>query len=226
MRMFDELYREVTACRKCPRLVQFRESVEPRACFKGETYWKKPVPGFGDEKAWLLILGLAPAAHGGNRTGRILTGDLTAKFLFEALFKMGWSNLPQSLHLGDGLKLNGLYLTASVKCVPPQDKPTPVESASCHSYLTEEIHLLTHLKAVLCLGKIAFDAAKKYAEREGYPNRGITFAHGARYDIPGLFTLWGSYHTSPRNTNTGRLTPAMFLSLLKKIEQDYNGKRI
>lgn len=219
MRNFTELREQVIACRKCPRLVEFRESVVPRASFQQECYWKKPLPGFGDEKAWLMVLGLAPAAHGGNRTGRVLTGDLTAKFLFKVVYEMGWSNQSFSVAKDDGLKLHGIYLTAAVKCVPPHDKPTPEEARNCHPYLTEELQLLTELKEVVALGKFAFDAAVKYAKLRGFSTRGITFSHGACYKIPGLFTLWGSYHPSPRNTNTGRLTHSMLLDLFKKIQQ-------
>lgn len=218
MRSFGDLRQEIIACTRCPRLVHFRESVIPRASFQSECYWKKPVPGFGDEKAWLLILGIAPAAHGGNRTGRVLTGDLTAKFLFQALYEMKWANQPYSLSRDDGLQLHGLYLTAAVKCVPPHDKPLPIEVRNCRPYLEEELKLLTHLKAVLALGKISFDTALSYARSQGHSTKGMKFSHGAHYTFPGLFTLWGSYHPSPRNTNTGRLSQGMLLELLRRVQ--------
>ena len=218
MRSLNDLREEIITCVRCPRLVHFRESVIPRASFQSECYWKKPLPGFGDEKAWLLILGLAPAAHGGNRTGRILTGDLTAKFLFQALYEMKWANQPFSVSREDGLQLNGLYLTAAVKCVPPHDKPLPQEMRACRPFLDEEIQLLPNLKAVLALGKIAFDSVLTYAKAKGYDVRGIKFSHGAHFTFPGLFTLWGSYHPSPRNTHTGLLSYAMFLTLLKQLK--------
>lgn len=218
MANFCELNANIVACRQCPRLVHFRETVPPRASFKDEAYWRKPLPGYGDENGWLLILGLAPAAHGGNRTGRVLTGDLTAKFLFQALHAQAWANQPSSLSKDDGLILSGVYLTAAVKCVPPQDKPLSLEMRNCHSYLEHEMHFLTNLTSVLALGKIAFDAALKYLQIKGVKTRGMKFSHGAHYFIPHHFHLWGSYHPSPRNTNTGLMNQEMFQKLLKKIE--------
>lgn len=206
--------REVVACRLCPRLVAHREGVPARACFAGETYWRKPVPGFGDEKAWLLIVGLAPSPHGGNRTGRIFTGDLSAKFLFQCLFDEGFANQAASESKSDGLKLTGCYLTAAVKCVPPGHRPTGEEIENCRPYLNRELKLLKHLKAVLVLGQIALNSLLLHASEKS-----IRFVHGAGYDWEGL-RLYVSYHPSPQNTNTGKMSAVDFKSLLKKIRQE------
>ncbi|MBS0625707.1 MAG: uracil-DNA glycosylase [Verrucomicrobia bacterium] len=216
---FKILNQEIVSCRLCPRLVKYREGVEPKLIFADQTYWKKPIPGFGDEKGWLLIVGLAPSPHGGNRTGRIFTGDLSAKFLFQCLYDVGLANQPLSESVEDGLQLNGCYLTAAVKCVPPLHKPTPKEIRQCSQYFYREFDLLKNLKAILVLGQIAFNALKFDAAARGYPIRGIRFAHGARYDWFENKKLYASYHPSPQNTNTGKMTAQNFKSLLKEIQE-------
>lgn len=217
---FKKLQEQVICCRRCPRLVKFRETVPARASFKDETYWRRPVPGFGDPNAWLLILGLAPAAHGGNRTGRIFTGDESGRFLFHALYKAGLSNQPLSESPDDGLKLIGCYITAAVKCAPPQNRPLPQEFFNCSSYLANELLLLKKLKAVLALGKFAFDSYLHFIERLGEKRKGCTFSHGAECRFDGFPMLIGSYHPSPQNTYTGKLTEKMFISLLDAIKKE------
>jgi len=213
------LNQTIIQCRLCPRLVAYRESVSPRTSFKDETYWRKPIPGFGDPKAWLLLVGLAPAAHGGNRTGRIFTGDESGRFLFHNLYEVGFANQPNSDHRDDGLELTGCYITAMVKCAPPQNKPLPQECRNCSQYLNSELKLLPHLKAVIALGKYAFDAFKIQAKQRGANVSGMKFTHGARYELPGLPTLYGCYHPSPQNTYTGIFTNDMFQELLETVKQ-------
>ncbi|MDE3055206.1 MAG: uracil-DNA glycosylase [Verrucomicrobiota bacterium] len=211
---FTKLEGVVVECRKCPRLVHYRETVPPKQPYQNECYWRKPVPGFGDPHASLMIIGLAPASHGGNRTGRIFTGDRSAEFLFRSLYSVGLANQPTSISRDDGLKLHNLYITAAVKCSPPQDKPTKEEILECHHYLRNEIALLKNLKRIIVFGKIAFDAFRLFAKEEGVSMRNMRFCFGARYLLPRLPTLYVSYHPSPRNTQTGRLTQEMLTSLL------------
>ena len=214
---------EVCACRKCPRLVKYREKVarEKRRAYREWTYWGRPLPGFGDARAELFILGLAPAAHGGNRTGRVFTGDRSGDFLYKALFEVGFANQPTSARRGDGLTLQGAYVAAAVRCAPPANKPLPSEILHCREYLERELEALRP-RAVLALGKIAWDAyleilkqAGKIASRSGYK-----FAHGAEAkfddDLPRLF---GVYHPSQRNTQTGLLTEAMYAQELRRIRR-------
>jgi uracil-DNA glycosylase family 4 len=203
----------VIACRRCPRLVKYREEVAQtrRRAFLGQEYWGRPVPGFGDPRARLLVLGLAPAAHGGNRTGRIFTGDRSGDWLFRALFRAGLANQPVSIRAGDGLKLRGTYVTATVRCAPPENRPLPPEIANCRSYLEEEFGVLRP-RAILALGGIAFQAALSLLAERGapVPRPRPRFAHGARVDFAGGFpTLVSSYHPSQQNTQTGKLTEAM-----------------
>lgn len=212
------LREEIIHCRLCPRLVDFRENVPPRPAFQDQVYWRKPVPGFGDPNGWLLMTGLAPAAHGGNRTGRIFTGDLSARFLMKGLYQSGFANQPNSDSIDDGLKLNGCYITASVKCVPPANKPTRQEFLNCSRYYQNELGLLKNVSKVLVLGKLAFDAFIFYAKSRGFSTKNVVFFHGARYQIGTLPTLYCCYHPSPRNTNTGRLTEKMLLDLLNFIK--------
>ncbi len=209
----------IIECRLCPRLVEHRESVPSRKCYASETHWRKPIPGFGDPEAWLLILGLAPSSDGANRTGRIFTGDPSAKFLIRNLHAAGFANQPDSLHRQDGLKLIGCYLTAAVKCVPPKHKPLPIEIERCSRYLEEELTLLPRLKSVLALGQIAFQAYKSHLLRRNIACRSFKFAHGACYECEGVPLLYASYHPSPQNTNTGVLTDQSFQCLLKKIQE-------
>ncbi len=217
------LAEEVAACRKCPRLVRYREKVahEKRRAFRGWTYWGKPVPGFGDPQAKLLVLGLAPAAHGGNRTGRIFTGDRSGDFLYAALYSAGFANQPTSRHRDDGLQLKNTYIAAACRCAPPENKPLRRELSNCRGYLEREMEILKP-KAILALGKIAWDAYLEILKRQGVvASRALfKFAHGAEAEVaPGSPRLFGAYHPSQQNTQTGRLTPAMYASVLRRIHR-------
>lgn len=211
------LHDTVIQCRLCPRLVAFRESVPARASFAKEEYWRRPVPGFGDPHARLLITGLAPSMHGANRTGRIFTGDPSADFLFKGLYQAGFASQPTSETRDDGLKLKDCYITAAVKCCPPIHKPTSLEIKTCSRYYHEEIQLLKGLTDILVLGKTALDAFLSYAKTKGYDTKGSVFKFGACYTV-GPFRLWTCYHPSPQNTYTGKFTDKMFLELLGKIK--------
>ena len=204
-----ELQRRIVACRACSRLVEHRERVaqERRPKYSDWTYWGAPVPSHGDPQGRLLLVGLAPAAHGANRTGRLFTGDSTANFLAGALHRAGFATRPTSEHREDGQELVDAYEVAVVRCAPPQDKPSTQEQHDCRAFLREELGLLPHIRAVLAFGRIAFDNyLRAQSERLGRPLR-PPFKHGARYDLgDALPVLFVSYHPSPRNTNTGRLT--------------------
>ncbi len=214
---------EVCACRKCLRLVKYREKVaqEKRRAYREWAYWGRPVPGFGDGRAQLFILGLAPAAHGGNRTGRVFTGDRSGDFLYKALYDAGFANQPTSLQRGDGLHLKGAYIAAAVRCAPPANKPLPSEILNCRGYLERELDVLQP-RAVLALGKIAWDAYLEILKQEGkIASRGrYEFAHGAQAefgdDLPRLF---GVYHPSQQNTQTGRVTEAMYAQEFRRIRK-------
>jgi uracil-DNA glycosylase family 4 len=214
-----QIQAEVIACRKCPRLVAWREQVAAtrRRAYREETYWGKPVPGFGDPEARVLIVGLAPAAHGGNRTGRVFTGDSSGDFLYRALHAYGFANQPYARERGDGLVLNQVYIAAVCRCAPPANKPAPEEIANCLPYLQREILLLENLEGIVVLGKIAFDNTLRLYRSEGYNLPPMQFAHGAFYrlgeDLPWLLA---SYHPSRQNTQTGRLTEAMFVEIWGK----------
>jgi len=213
----------VTSCRRCSRLVEHREEVArtKRRAFREWTYWGRPVPGFGDHRAQLLIIGLAPAAHGANRTGRMFTGDRSGDFLYAQLFHAGFANQPTSVHSGDGLALHNAYITAVARCAPPDNRPLPEEIRNCAPYLEQELDLL-HPKAVLALGAIAFESyLRLLAQRSRLPSRGgYRFAHGASFKLPGeLPHLFASYHPSQQNTQTGRLTPEMFAVVLRRIKK-------
>lgn len=218
LKSFSDLEEKVIHCRLCPRLVHFREHVPARASFKDEPYWRKPIPGFGDPNAWLLIVGLAPAAHGGNRTGRIFTGDDSGRFLYHALYEEGFASQPLSEYKDDGLTLKGCYITAAVKCAPPQNKPAPKECLNCSRYLHKELYLLKKLKAVLALGRLAFDAYRKFAKLEGEDISHFHFKHGGHYKLKNLPPLYASYHPSPQNVNTGKLTDEMFRKVLRNLK--------
>ena len=222
------LQERVIACARCPRLVEYRQKVarEKRRMFRDQEYWGKPLPSFGDSNASLLIVGLAPAAHGGNRTGRMFTGDRSGDFLYRALYEAGFSNQALSVRRHDGLKLAGCYITAALRCAPPKNKPLPEEMRNCRPYLAEELDLLKGVRAVLALGRIAFDAYLKVIQEtrptgfEKFPLRSFRFAHGASYEFPaGLPRLFASYHPSQQNTQTGRLTPAMFRKVITSIRR-------
>ena len=211
----DELTARLIECERCPRLVAWRQQVadEKRAAFRSEEYWGRPVPGFGDPQARLLVIGLAPAAHGGNRTGRIFTGDRSGDLLFSALHSAGFSNQPTSVSRADGLRLKGAYVVAAVRCAPPQNKPLTVEIVECEAWLVEEISLLPQVRSVLALGSLAFARTLEVAARLGWSSKKprARFAHGAVVDLrPTGPTVVASYHPSQQNTFTGRLTPAMF----------------
>jgi len=208
-----EIEREVVACQRCPRLVAWREQVarEKRAAFAGETYWGRPIPGFGDPAARVLILGLAPAAHGANRTGRIFTGDRSGDFLFAALHRTGFANQPTSQHADDGLKLRGAWITAAVRCAPPQNKPTPRERDTCLPFAARELAELRDVRVIVCLGAFAWDAALRLLALRGapVPRPRPRFGHAVELALPGAPLLLGCFHPSQQNTFTGRLTPAM-----------------
>jgi uracil-DNA glycosylase family 4 len=221
--LLNVLNEEIAACRKCPRLVEYREKVaqEKRRAFRDCVYWGKPVPGFGDSNAQLLILGLAPAAHGGNRTGRVFTGDRSGDFLYAALYQAGFANQPTSIQRDDGLQLKDVYVAASVRCAPPANKPFPSEILNCRNYLVRELEIL-HPKAVLALGKIAWDAYLEILKQRGLisSKAAFHFAHGAEAELPGEGPhLFGVYHPSQQNTQTGRLTPAMYAEVLRRIRR-------
>ena len=210
----------VIACRRCPRLVEYRERVasEKRPASRGETYWGRPVPGFGDPQARLLILGLAPAAHGGNRTGRVFTGDASAQFLMSCLHEAGFASQPTSEHRDDGLTLRDAYITAVVKCAPPQNRPTAEEAHNCREYLVGELNALPRVKAVLALGRIAFEGYVQGLEALTGERYRLAFGHGAHYQMPqGPRHLFASYHPSPHNTYTGRLKREQLIALLLKV---------
>lgn len=215
---FEALNNKIVVCTRCPRLVQFRQQVPFRKHYADEAGWRRPVSGYGDTKAWLLIVGLAPSVEGANRTGRIFTGDGSARFLIRALYKAGFATQPTSEQRDDGLKLKGCYLTPAVKCVPPQHHPLKEEFINCSSYFENEIFLLKSLRTVLALGKLAFDSYQNFLIRQGVLQKLHPFSHGATLKCPGWPTLFASYHPSPQNTNTGKLTEEMFLSLLRFLE--------
>jgi uracil-DNA glycosylase len=228
-----ELNEKIVACRKCPRLVEYREQVarEKRRAFQGWDYWGKPVPGFGDPRARLLILGLAPAAHGGNRTGRVFTGDRSGDFLYEELYRAGFANQATSTGRDDGLELTDAYVAAAVRCAPPGNKPLRSELANCRPYFERELEILKP-RAILALGRIGVMCYLGVLKRQGRirtfaPYR---FAHGASYAFgPDLPRLFASYHPSQQNTFTGKLTQSMLTGVLRKIRrflerEDSNGK--
>ena len=213
---------EIVSCTRCPRLVEFRTKIakEKRKSYMDWDYWGKPVPGYGDDNSKLLILGLAPAAHGGNRTGRVFTGDKSADFLFKCMHAAGLSNQPESIAFDDGLKLNG-FMSVAVKCVPPGDKPTAEERNNCASHLANEIECLPNMKIVLGLGKIGFESFLHYTRKfHDIKMKDFPFKHGVGYDLPSGVTLYGAYHPSPRNVNTKRITFDMMVKFLKNIKYE------
>jgi uracil-DNA glycosylase family 4 len=216
-----QLQAEIISCRRCPRLVRCRERValEKKREFREETYWGKPVPGFGDPAARLVVIGLAPAAHGSNRTGRVFTGDRSAAFLVRALYSAGFASQPTSVKRGDGLRYTDLYLTAAVRCVPPDNRPSPEERAACSPFLERELAMLTEARAYLALGGFAWEATLDVAARvHGIERPKVSFAHGACAPLgPGRPIVWGAFHPSPQNTNTGKLTPRMYAQLLDQV---------
>lgn len=228
-RTIEELEKLVVECRKCPRLVRYREQVAQtrRRAYRDATYWGRPSPGFGDPAAELMIIGLAPAAHGGNRTGRMFTGDRSGDFLYDCLYRAGFANQPKSVSRDDGLRLSNLFITAVCRCAPPANKPLPSEILNCRPYLAGEFDLIRP-RAVLALGGVAMRGYLSMLKERGqidslapYP-----FGHGANYLLPGeLPRLFAAYHPSQQNTFTGRLTRAMFLSVLRQIKRHLKSDR-
>jgi uracil-DNA glycosylase family 4 len=218
-----ELNREVIACTRCPRLVEYRQKIarEKRRAYLDCEYWGKPVPGFGDPQARVLVLGLAPGAHGSNRTGRMFTGDSSGRFMYPVLYEAGFSNQPEATDRDDGLKLNDLYITAAVRCAPPDNKPLPEELANCAAYLDRELLGLKKVKVIVALGRIGFDAYLNLLKRQGLleSKKTYVFGHGARYKMPDGKTLLASYHPSNQNTQTGKLTRAMFARIFKQARR-------
>lgn len=222
MESLHKLKQRIVECRKCPRLVGFRESVActKRKQFMDWDYWGKPVPGYGSHDAKLLIVGLAPAAHGGNRTGRVFTGDKSAEFLFKCMYDVGLSNQPNSHSLDDGLLLKDSFMTPVLKCVPPEDKPKSEELKNCLPYFDSEINLLQNVRCILSLGKIAFDGCLKFwRKRYDIRVKDYPFRHENVYKMPDGKMLIGCYHPSPRNVNTKRLTHQQMVSLLKMVKR-------
>jgi uracil-DNA glycosylase family 4 len=216
------LEREIIECRACPRLVAWRERVarEKRAAFAAQEYWGRPIPGFGDPQARVIVLGLAPAAHGGNRTGRVFTGDRSGDWLFAALHRVGMANQPQSTGRGDGLRLRGCWVAAAVRCAPPENRPTPAERDTCLPYAARELALLSNSRVIVCLGGFAWDAALRILAVSGHmiPRPRPRFGHGAEAAL-GAMTLLGCYHPSQQNTFTGRLKPGMMEDVLLRAAE-------
>jgi uracil-DNA glycosylase family 4 len=212
---------EIIVCRRCPRLVRWREQVarEKRAAYRDQIYWGRPIPGFGDPDATLVVVGLAPAAHGANRTGRIFTGDRSGDFLYAALYRARMASQPTSTSREDGLTLTGAFVTCPVRCAPPANRPLPAEIRRCAPFLSRELAELPRARVLLALGAIGWRACLDHLERMGeqVPRPRPAFAHGAEAEI-GRFTLLGSYHVSQQNTQTGRLTPAMFDAVLARAK--------
>jgi uracil-DNA glycosylase len=232
------LNREVVACTRCPRLVAYRQEVArvKRRAYRDCEYWGKPVPGFGNPEARVLVMGLAPGAHGSNRTGRPFTGDASGKFMFPVLYETGFANQPNATDRNDGLALKDLYITAAVRCAPPANKPTPQELAECSFFLDREIEGLRNVKVVVALGKIGFDAYLNYVKRrnshtsakgaEGWgtlSRKDYLFKHGASYRLPDGKVLLASYHPSNQNTQTGKLTRKMFVGIFKEAAKLADG---
>ena len=217
------LNREVIVCTRCPRLVEYREKIarEKRRAYLEWDYWGKPVPGFGDPDARVLLLGLAPGAHGSNRTGRPFTGDSSGYFMYPVLYDTGFASQPNATHCGDGLRLIDAYITAAVRCAPPDNKPTPLEIANCSCYLDREISGLKKLRVIVALGRIGFDSYLNYVQRQGMlkGKKAYTFAHGVHYQMPDGKILLASYHPSNQNTNTGKLTRSMFVKIFQEARR-------
>jgi uracil-DNA glycosylase family 4 len=219
----DALNAAIIACRKCPRLVAYRERValEKRRMYRDENYWGRPVPGWGDRNARVYIVGLAPAAHGGNRTGRVFTGDSSGDFLFGALYRAGFANQPTSVSRDDGLKLSDVYIGAAVRCAPPDNKPLPSEFANCNPYLQREFELLPNVRVVIGLGAIGFNAALNVltAHDVVLPRPRPKFGHNVIYRI-GKYVVIGTYHPSRQNTNTRKLTEPMFDKIFQRARRE------
>ena len=218
----SNLNKIIIHCTKCERLVNFREKIakEKRKQYIDQIYWGKPITGYGDQNAKLLMVGLAPAAHGGNRTGRVFTGDKSADFLFSCLYKTGFANQPDSINKDDGLRLRNMYLTTAHKCVPPGDKPTSKELKTCFNYFNKEIGYLKNVSVIVALGKIGYDACLNYYKQYyQIKNKDLIFSHGSKNILPDNKLLVGSYHPSPRNVNTGRINQNKMVKLLNNIKE-------
>ena len=218
----SELKNKIIKCKKCPRLVKFRNKIarEKRKQYINENYWGKPITGFGNLNAKILIVGLAPAAHGGNRTGRVFTGDKSSDFLYKCLFKANISNQSNSDYKNDGLRLKNTYITTALKCVPPGDKPHPFELKTCFKYFKAEINLLNKSRVIIALGKIAFDACVAfYKSQYNLNNQKYNFGHGIYYILPDNKILIGCYHPSPRNVNTKRININKMVKLFNKAKK-------
>jgi uracil-DNA glycosylase family 4 len=219
----DALHAEVISCRRCKRLVAWREKVarEKKRAYMDLEYWGKPVPGFGDPNARVFVLGLAPGAHGSNRTGRVFTGDSSGNFMYPVLYRTGFASQPRGTHRGDGMVLTDAYISAAARCAPPQNKPTPRELANCAPFLDREIAILTKVRVVVALGRIGFEAYLNHLKRIGVieSKKEYVFGHGVEYETPDGRILVGSYHPSNQNTNTGKLTEAMFAKLFARVAQ-------
>ena len=213
--------RQVISCQRCPRLRAYcaRIAKDKRAAYRDEVYWGRPVPSFGDRRARVLVLGLAPGAHGANRTGRMFTGDRSGDFLIAAMHAAGLATLPTSHHAKDGLRLRDAYITAVVRCAPPENKPTTTEISRCSAYLTAELNALTRLRVIVALGKTAFDAYwRVVAGPDVTPRPRPRFAHGFTFEADGVPALVTAYHPSQQNTNTGKLTPEMLADVLSTAQ--------
>ncbi len=215
------LYNNIIKCNKCTRLVNFRKKIskEKRKQYMNEVYWGKPITGFGDINGKILIVGLAPAAHGGTRTGRVFTGDKSSEFLYKCLHKAKLSNIDNSIHVNDGLKLNNAYITTALKCVPPGDKPKKNELNNCFSFFKKEIEIIKNLIVIVALGKIAFDACIYFYKQNYNFNNKVNFGHDVSVKLPNNKILIGCYHPSPRNVNTGRISEQKMVRLFKKVEK-------
>jgi uracil-DNA glycosylase len=222
-RALAALNARVIACNRCERLRTYCTQVAEtkRRAYMDCDYWGLPVPSFGDPNANAMIVGLAPGAHGSNRTGRPFTGDGSGNFLYPVLYESGFASQPRATSRDDGMRLNGLWITSVVRCAPPGNKPLPEEIANCAPYLDEEIAAFADLRVIVCLGKIGFDGVIRHMVRTGRLDRrnGFKFAHGAEYTLPDGLTLLASYHPSLQNTNTGKLTPAMFLAIFRRVRE-------
>ncbi|MCC7460666.1 MAG: uracil-DNA glycosylase [Proteobacteria bacterium] len=216
----EKIHTRIIECSKCVRLITWCKKIEKekRKSFAQDTYWGKPVPAFGDPNAQILILGLAPAAHGANRTGRMFTGDNSGLWLYRALFENNLSNLPESKHKTDSLKLSNVYITATVHCAPPDNKPTTEEIQTCMNYFREELNVMKNVKVIIALGSIAWNTFFQIAKEKGWASRKEKFGHGVVIEV-GPYKLIGSYHPSQQNTFTKRLTHDMFDSIFKQAKQ-------
>jgi len=229
LQIVQELHDAVAGCERCVRLREYCRGIGEvrRKAYRDEVYWSRPVPGFGDPKARILVLGLAPGAHGANRTGRPFTGDGSGDFMYPVLHELGLASKPKAIARDDGLKLKNLWIGSVVRCAPPGDKPTPEEIRNCGVHLSAEIAMLTRVKVVVCLGKIAWDGYLAYLVNTGVIERrsAYKFGHGARYVLPNGVALLGSYHPSLRNTNTGRLNRVMFARVFVKALEAAGGRQ-